>query len=245
MLDRAIEHIAEASALSKPYFEREPIWFVWTCDVETREYVLRGQIVEPPPAGFVVALGEAIHALRQCLDLLAYEIAVSLGGDPPPNAANTGFPIYDQPSKFSDDMLRSKIGDPNKISPELRAILQSAQPFNGGEAQRLSVLLDLDDTGKHRFLPVSLALGGKPEAITDGVARPATAVHDAPTAEEGAEILRFSSAEEVQMNMGWSYTHDIVFGQGTPLEGEMPMEWVQQTRAFILGRIVRPIEALL
>ena len=130
--------------------------------------------------------------------------------------------IYDKP--LTDDHLRTKIGDPQKIPAVMRTALDRAQPYNGGNAELLAVLHELDNLDKHRFPPL-VTVGAVVSEVdiaelhAEWIAGPA----EGPV-EDGAEIMRWLPKSGTHnMNMKFRCTNHVAFGKTTPaVQGREP-----------------------
>jgi hypothetical protein len=99
-LDRAGEHLAAIEAAIKGWSESDPCDLFMDCEIQTRRERFRLRVSQPPPADKVdIPISEGVHNLRIALDHIGYQLAIYIGGDPPPNAAETGFPICRDPAQ--------------------------------------------------------------------------------------------------------------------------------------------------
>jgi hypothetical protein len=95
--------------------------------------------------------------MRQALDHLAYQLAVSLyGADPPPNADNTGFPITSNITHFRNAVY-GKVAAKKHMPKTLYAALEAIQP-HPGQDQTLWTLHELDNLDKHRTPPLVVGI---------------------------------------------------------------------------------------
>ncbi len=94
---RAKEHFDNLAPQIVKFIGEKPYRFVRDFDSQTREHIIKIQIVKQPPDFLGAAIGDVIHNLRSALDLLACQL-VEVGGGTV--TRNTSFPIYDSVNKF-------------------------------------------------------------------------------------------------------------------------------------------------
>ncbi len=126
-------------------------------------YVLVKATAEAPPRDpFSLLIGDCLHNMRSCLDLLAYELAIAYTVPLPSNIEETSeFPIFGDvdrrgasgagPGMFRDNG-RHKI---RGIDPAAQTVIETLQPYKRGSAfntHPLWLLHDLDRINKHRLL---------------------------------------------------------------------------------------------
>lgn len=243
-LERALEHLYAAQARIETFIEHDPGTPVLMESPAKGEMAFFYRAFLQPDPEIVLRVSDCIHNLRQSLDHLAYRLAVFVGGDPPPNEATTGFPIYDSP--LTDDRLASKIGRPKKIPIGMRAALEAAQPHTGGNAQLLSILRDLDDLDKHRFPPL-VTVGGVvsdfdvSELHAEWVCGP-----ELGPVEDGAPIMRWAPKVGTHpVDMKFRCTNHVAFGKPSPAEGREPHVLLREIRAYIMGEVVPSLSPFL
>jgi len=115
-------------------------------------------------------LGDCLHNFRATLDNLAFTIATenNPAGLTSKERKAVTFPIADQRSDFLDACGKGAIA---KMPPRARAGIQRLQPYHYGEdAKRhpLSVLRQLTDMDKHRFIPM-VAWNVEPFVLTPSI----------------------------------------------------------------------------
>jgi len=246
-LDRALKHLGELHAATQAFVEREPCAVMFECDVKPREHVFRLRVFEQPPPAIGTIAADCIHNLRQALDHIAYRLAVFVGGDPPPNEDTAAFPIYSWRKKakavvLDDDRLAAKIGRPSGVPADLRAVLEDLQPYNRPDAKRLLVLEQMDNIAKHRFLPVTVTSAATPNFHIGQLHASSITGPRAGRLEDGTDVLRFRPQPDADMNVGFQFTQDISFTSDSPAEGEIITKLVNETRSYILYRVIRSLD---
>lgn len=97
-----------------------------------------------PPEMWSLYLGDAVHNARTALDILAWRLVESDGGEP---GRATQFPIVEQPGGFTQVLKRSLAG----TTQETRDNVRNIKPWKGG-AQAIYDLHKLDIQDKHQML---------------------------------------------------------------------------------------------
>jgi hypothetical protein len=239
-LMRALEHLHAAEARIEKFLEHDPGTTVLEQNQAKREMAFWYRAFLQPDPEIVPPVTDCIHNLRQALDHLAYRLAIAVSGsDPPPNAANTGFPIYDDPGMLTDDRLSNFIGRPTSIPQEMRAALERAQPYSGGDAKLLAILRELDDLDKHRFPPL-VTVGGFISEV-DIAQLPAEWVVGPKVGpiENGAEIMRWGLKPGTSyVDMKFRCTNHVAFGKPSPAEGREPHVLLRETREYIRKDVI-------
>jgi hypothetical protein len=126
---------------------------------------------QPPPDPISLLVGDCLHNLRSCLDVLAYALANAYTKPLPKEVADASeFPIVGDESKkgvagSGPEMFRSS--GLQKVAgwhPEAQAVVKGLQPYHRGkdfQSDPLWLIHDLDRVSKHRLLHPALgAFGG-------------------------------------------------------------------------------------
>jgi hypothetical protein len=152
-LTRAGEHLDALEASITDYLDSNALRAMPGADNATQESIIRVQVVrEPPVAAWAVQIGDVLHNLRSGLDHLAWH----LGGNPPPNEANSEFPIFRKRREFRRQGLPKIEGVPRHPA----AIIEDLQPFQRGQEAHLDplwLLHELSNYDKHRLLHTVVA----------------------------------------------------------------------------------------
>ena len=103
-------------------------------------------------------MGDAIHNLRTALDHLVWQLVEAGGGTP---NDRTAFPIVAADAKAAQ-RYGSAVGQGEiaKISPGAFKLLESIQPYNGGD-KTLVEIHELDIWDKHRLILAVYAVLGR------------------------------------------------------------------------------------
>lgn len=136
-------------------------------DDERREFWLTIEFLRPPPLlQWALLLGDALHSYRVALDHAMWEVAVRHNDpSPPPKPRQVSFPICEHEAGFRGWLKGLKFDLPAEFVEWLRQL----QPF-GTQGSGLARLAELNNTDKHRVLPV-IALS-EPSASLGLDARP-------------------------------------------------------------------------
>ncbi len=241
-LVRALEHLGELHSSVQAFGESSPYTITLDDDLDTGEKVAKIKLPVQPPVGISVLAADAIHNLRQALDHLAYQVAILVSGsDPPPNEETAAWPIHNTEKAFRDQLGR-KIGTPTKIPKTLLTILESLQPYQGGDGDMLRILRDMDDGAKHRYYPAVAGIVRTASRIEAGSVAPLVQLEPLEVGE--TEVARFKPVG-TQVKMEGTFEVNVIFGPGSPAAGLMVTQYIQATREMLTKRLVEPSEAIL
>lgn len=179
--DRAEEHLREFNALFEEVLKVERQRIRASFKIENHATFGLVHSVHPSPDSEPLApkanviIGEAIQALRRCLDYLVYEIAFLDSGAP---QNDTQFPCDRSPKTFWRRLKRDARGARDHtcylvgMRKEHAAVIEEEQPYKG--LDWLQRLMDLSNPDKHRHLTITrtegearIALGLDAPATTD------------------------------------------------------------------------------
>ncbi len=236
-LDRADEHLRTIENVAQRWSERDPCELVMDCDVQSHEHRFRLAIFESPPDDLNIPISECVHSLRSALDHIGYRLAVNVGGDPPPNETNSGFPICRDPTHFARS-LPNKIGKPKAIPAAMRTALEAAQPYNGGDAANLPILENLHDCDKHRFPPLLAAVGEVLELHIGTFTGSALQGPLMGPLEHNAVVVRFTPDPLTEVDMNLRIRFDVAFGSGYPGDGRNVISFLTTTLDYIGASIL-------
>jgi hypothetical protein len=233
-LDRADRHTAELKRKIAAFLEREP-FVIERQEEKGGRLVFRVRVRQEPPIHISTIIGDAIHALRTSLDLLAGQLVLVNGGTP---TRATCFPIAETEGAFR---------------PQLPA------PYRTGNAN-LWLLHHLDIVDKHRLLLTvgcvytALSLDFAEELRSSGFEwskdipemrlglKPADRLFPL---QDGAEVFAIEAAGRGSgSDMSPQFMFEIAFAGGEVTEGQIVGETLAALRGTVQDTINR-VEALL
>lgn len=148
---RACGHLDALNQAVQGFNSTDTCALVPELNEQTGEVVVRVKILKSPPIEWAIIIGEIAHNLRSCLDLMAWQLALSQVSIP---YDKTEFPIFTDSTLYKRNGLRS-IRD---LSTRQKAFIEGLQPYHAGEDAQthpLWLLHELNNTDKHRLLPIS------------------------------------------------------------------------------------------
>lgn len=159
--ERGVKYLDQLHAEVSEYLGSEPKPYRITGNFERdrREYVLKGEVIEPieDPERWSLVLGDALHNLRSALDHLIWQLVILNTGKK--GGTENLFPIattgsrYWSISKNGRQSLRDRAL--KGVSDEHRAVIDRLQPYRTpefGPTKLLRTLRDLSNYDKHRLL---------------------------------------------------------------------------------------------
>lgn len=161
-LDRAQQHLADIEERGRAWIAEEKSWeFPTKIDEGKRRYIVSMRLVEPTPPVLTLMLDEVVHHLRSSLDHLASYLVEWSGRD----VSRAAWPIMASRFKWNREIERRKAwwelwrkkggGPLGGTTPEVRAFIESTQPYNGPGKAREDQLFELNELWnayKHRIL---------------------------------------------------------------------------------------------
>jgi hypothetical protein len=146
-VERARKHIDQLEAISRRFLDDEGYEVFVEHDSQGGDDLLRVRATEWMPPEFSLALGDAVHNLRTSLDYAIDEIAFATTGK---RAGDVKFPV----ARNQDCLLAAvESGWKQKIpAPVVDCIVQTIQPYYGGNGEPLAVLHDVDRQDQHQLL---------------------------------------------------------------------------------------------
>jgi hypothetical protein len=154
-ISRAREHIYNLQVETQMFLHENPYGFIREPDPEPGFQRIRATVNVPPPRRLSTILGDAIHSLRSSLDHLAWQLALMTTPKP---FKKTAFPLnINQPTKPIQTL--NVIRD---LPVGAKNVVESVQPYHGGQWSYLGVLHRLWNDDKHRALV--LLAGWVPQA---------------------------------------------------------------------------------
>jgi hypothetical protein len=206
---RANEHILDLDARLQQFSETDSYVIHIDFDTDAGCDVMRLETVSTVPDDLMLIAGDALNNLRTSLDYVMQGIC--------PSARE--FPIYSK-RKYFEDAIKGTLKKAAEAYPAIiDFILNSVQPYKGGDAELLVDLNLLNNIDKHRLL-----IARKQETFVIGIcavdgngaefAIPAWQIKHPFIASHPLKPRR-----NVQITDKGRATCTIVFGDGMPLEG--------------------------
>jgi hypothetical protein len=227
-------------ALIERWRAESPCAAVDEIDPETSDYVLRAVIPAQPPHSHSLVVGDCVHNLRSALDHIVFQLSTNYS-QPLTDAQvkHSEFPIFNRRSRFHE---RTKKGDPARASgfgkieavdPTAQAIIESMQPYRGGDYLWLMLLHELDRIDKHRRLILSAAASAEVSASSNLI--PGFTFIPPGPVEDGDELLRMPFDPQKQATPKGTATFQVAFGPG---QGPGERAWVLYSLRTI-DRVIR------
>jgi hypothetical protein len=249
-VERAKHHFRDLQARYERFQENEPYRAVRDDEPDTGDLVWRVKVSEQPPLPWSAIIGDCVHNLRSCLDLLICEIVRARGKRV---TDDTGFPIFRSADVFESDHARKVQGVP-KAAVDL---IKEAEPYQGAD-NPFWQLHQLDIADKHKLLvPVGMAhastintytladvLDAYPDATTINLSEIPTAQGIGIVVpkltfplEDGAEIYRIPATLRedpiAQMNMNPEFEFEVPFGEVEVVKGQPLIPTLLQLIQFV------------
>jgi hypothetical protein len=161
-LDRAQKHLDYIQERGSAWVAEDKSWeFFAKVDQGKRRYVVSIRLVEPAPPVLALMTDEVVHHLRSSLDHLASYLVEWSGGQ----VGRAAWPIFGSRFRWEHEVKRrrrrwevwrKKRGGPLVgATPEVRAFVESKQPYHDTGKAREQPLFDLNNLWnayKHRVL---------------------------------------------------------------------------------------------
>jgi hypothetical protein len=224
---RANEHIVDLDTRLQRFSETDSYVIHVDFDPDADHDFMRLETVETVSDELLLVAGDALHNLRSSLDYVMHGIC--------PMARD--FPIYGQRKHF-EDAIKGTLKKTAEVYPTvIDFILDSVQPYEGGDGEILVYLNRLANIDKHRLLiarkQITYVLGIR---AIDG---------------DGAElfippwqiIYPLIAAEPIKGHKNVKITDKgkatcgIVFGEGMPLEGDYIPASLRKIAIFVASTI--------
>jgi hypothetical protein len=237
-LDRAKQHIQLLNAAVAHFGERDP--YGEESELEgapglRREYVMRFKMNRQPPREWSETIGDCLHNLRASLDYLVWALWIESSGVPT-KPQDVMFPIVGERSSFARARQVRIAGLPASAQDAIERL----QPFHAAEPAQhpLSVLQELNNHDKHRFLRTAVAAVAKAEL--DVTEREMAVVEKYTLTEgivnDGDELFRAtlrSLGRGPRLGMVVRTTYTIAFDQGEPGGDRQAVPLLEEIRLYI------------
>jgi hypothetical protein len=246
-LTRAIEHLYSLQVAVERWAQTDPCVFVSQAEIKTRKHGIYVNILhQPTDSAIPLLIGDCAHNARQCLDHLAYQLAIFVSKtDPPPNEDTSEFPIMGKDRHQFDSALAQKIAPKKTIPSNLYTLLERLQPYNGGETEALAILHRLDNTDKHRFPPIVAGIGNIPRFNIGHLSVSQIEGPRVGAIEHGAPVIEFTPMPGSPVNMDFQFAPSIAFDKRSPVAAGQPVLPVLDGILGLIARSLPEFEAIL
>lgn len=171
-LERAEAHLNNLRKRAEAFTDTEPYAVRIERDGELFHFFAVDQGVGPVPTDIPLIAGEVAYQLRSSLDHLIHQLVIANGNATVlENSRRHQFPIFK-----TLDGYKARAGQMIEgVSDEARRRIESCQPYesplNTAEDDPLWILSDLNNTDKHKLLPVAVVAIGvmKGQDSADGI----------------------------------------------------------------------------
>jgi len=231
-VERANHHINDLSLQWRKFAKTGPYSVLVEDDPKTGDSVLKISMDQPAPEQILLIVGDALHNLRSALDFAMSDIEFVATGARDPY---TSFPIRDT----RDQLMAAVGGGLKKKAPEavIHHIVNSVQPYEGGNGHPIWSLHALDIEDKHRLLIAKKDVthvktihckdgGGQYFTVSEwAFIPPATSTYIC------------TGHQKVQVADKGKASFGIVFGNGMPLYGQAIFPTLRKLSHFVSGTI--------
>lgn len=230
---RADKHISEFTEMIGDFIHSDFCTIGIKKDTQTGNNLLQMKMVRDVPCDIPLVLGDAIHNLRAALDIAYVELVTAAGCEP---TKWTTFRVFDDKDKLIATLSKGVLqGAPDIVS----MLADDVRAYEGGDPL-LCALNNLDISDKHILLiPTFHVL--KLENVTADVV-----VGNSRLSFRGCSFGVSNSGElniisspmqggDIQINGYGQPTFTVLFGDGTPLEGEPIIPTLTQLMQLVSG----------
>jgi len=146
-IQRAVKHINDLNVILGEFSKRQTHEVIIEHDPNGGDDLLKVRATETLPDSFSLTLGDALHNLRTSLDYAIAEIEFTQTGR---RSDYTRFPV----DQSRDALIARLEGGLAKRAPKqvIDCIVETIQPYTGGNGDFICSLNDLDIEDKHRLL---------------------------------------------------------------------------------------------
>ena len=206
---RTWSEVTTYETISEPDPERSGV-------VDCVRYVAK--IGGPPLPELSALLGDCLHNFRGVLDHMIWFASVIESGDPPPGPKRIAFPAW-------DDVTTYKARGLHAVSPNIRALIETLQPYHAGKDARthpLWILCELNNIDKHRELHAVQHIALAPiMSVASSISGPWFEVMADGTVEDGTVLARLFTPLafrpfDVTVNLQVTHGISIMKTESTP-----------------------------
>ncbi len=241
-LERANCHLEELKADILAFVKREAYRLIRIDDANTGDLVFKIEVRERVPERWACPIGDCIHNFRAALDHITCQL-VALGGE---DCTKSQFPIFAKRAAYCSKSAGYLKGAPQDAID----LIESFQPYHGGDDHPLWVIHRLDILDKHRgIIPVGAAhrsvkikLPGLPEDAPQIALKPADRQFPL---RDGSEVYRIlAAARKPEVDHDPEIIVEIAFGEGQVVDGRPVVEELTRLGAYTFN-VIRSFEDIL
>jgi hypothetical protein len=232
-LERAAKQIKIFEQDVTTFLDTNPSTFEIEKNPKTGVFTLRLVVSGQPPAEWRVTLQEVIGNIRSPFDYVMVSLADANGG----HNNRTAFPIYGKPKGYRDNVTAKTVN----IPAAAMTIVESVQPYHGGDLKRLDVLRRLDDDGKHKRLHAATS-GIVSSGLGIGTVRGTLHVIRmyGSAFKNGDPLITFTLDGEAEMHPNFS--PEVVMGKGNAAQGNpmiRTLREIHETAMVVIDQFVQ------
>jgi hypothetical protein len=255
---RAFDHLQQFKGAEDTWVQGDSHTVRSEHDPKTRDMTFYATVTKQPGREpFSVQIGDFLHNLRSCLDLLAYELAVSYTKPLPKEIAEKSeFPIFgdvDGKGRTGTGTTRFRDNGCTKIQgwdPAAQTIVEELQPYKRGNVYAddpLWVLHELDRINKHRLLHAvaagNVGIGMRVEpGITNAIFGPGVVESMGSLVDTDTPVARFpnvrASDPSREVHMEITPALCVAFADTTPCVASEPVYKTLTDLYFYVGSTV-------
>lgn len=213
-LERAKKHLEEFRSEFNRLRDKNPNMITADFDEQSRQHIIRFNLVEEIPQNWGAIIGDIIHNLRSALDYIAWQLVIKNGNVP--DEGTTGFPIGDRANTF-ESFCGRKVKGASKKAIDL---IKSLKPYKGGDIA-FTILHKIDIVDKHRLLVlcvfdlshslISLTERSPNGSVIDIGVTAAGQTEPVFDLEHGAEIRRTPEALHMKLDHNEKFVFEVAF----------------------------------
>jgi hypothetical protein len=232
-LERAAKQINSFEQDVSTFLDANPSTFEIKQNRKTGVFTISLVVTEHPPAEWRVVLQEIIGNMRSPFDYVVVALADANGG----HNNRTAFPIYGKRKAYLTVVTNKTVNIPTGGLD----IIESVQPYHGGDYTRLDVLRRLDDDGKHKRLHAATS-GAVGAGL--GIGTVAGTLHIirayGGALKHGDPLVTFTLDGEAHIDP--HFAPQVVMGKGTTAQGSpviRTLREIHETAAVVINQFVQ------
>jgi hypothetical protein len=146
---RAEKHLRDLEVVRNRFIATNPYVILRERDPQTGDHIFKITDLQAPPAEISLIAGDVIHNIRSALDHLAYQLVYANGNI---HTRQTAFPIGESATEYHAQRGRRVKG----MAQSAIDAIDAAEPYKGGQGERLWAIHYLDIADKHHALLITL-----------------------------------------------------------------------------------------